>query len=438
MPSWIVDQVRQAGVVGAGGAGFPTHVKLDAEVDTYIVNAAECEPLLYKDKELVRLYASRLVHGLRLGMEATGARRGVVAIKGKYHDAIAALEPHMVNGLEIFRLGNFYPAGDEYVVVYEVTGRLIPPGGIPLQVGCVVNNVETLLNVSLASEGIPVTHTWLTVTGAVRSPGSFSVPVGITAAEAVALAGGAEVDDPVALEGGAMMARPVRDLARKYLTKTTGGIVVLPKDHPLFVRKTTDPEVLASIGRSACDQCSQCTELCPRYLLGYGIEPHKVMRSLGMAGEAMEGWARLGLLCSECGLCTFYSCPEGLSPGFMCVRSKRALGSQRPPLPEGRGRPHPMRDYRKVPVDRLVRRLGLTEWDRPAPMRDVDYQPRQVRLLLEQHVGAPAVPVVTEGQVVKAGQLVADIQEGKLGARIHASISGTVTRIDDKSIWISR
>lgn len=436
----IVSFVRQAGVVGAGGAGFPTHVKLGARVQTYIVNGAECEPLLYKDKELMRLYAERLVHGLGLAVAATGAARAVIAVKAKYHDAIEALQRAAAGQrIEFCFLDNFYPAGDEYVLVQQVTGRLIPPGGIPLQVGAAVNNVETLINVSLAAEGVPVTLKALTVAGAVARPGSFVVPLGTTLGEVLALAGGASVPDPVALEGGAMMGRPVTDMTRP-VTKTSGGFIVLPREHALVRRKLASEEVNVRIARSACDQCCFCTELCPRYLMGYAIEPHKVMRSVGFAGEQEASWARLGLLCCECGLCELYSCPEGLPPKEMCVRSKKvwaARGVKPEPL-QGLGRAHPMQEARRVPVDRLIHRLGLTRWNVPAPLQESTVEPARVQLLLKQHVGAAARPVVREGDRVEAGRLVAEIPEGQLGAPLHASITGTVSRIDAHSIWIAR
>ncbi|MBW1878604.1 MAG: 4Fe-4S dicluster domain-containing protein [Deltaproteobacteria bacterium] len=434
----LVEQVRQAGVVGAGGAGFPTHVKLQASVDTYIANAAECEPLLYKDQELMRTQAERMVQGLRLGMEATGATRGVIAIKAKYKDAIAALGAHMGSDLEFHFFDSFYPAGDEYIVVYDVTGRLIPVPGIPLNVGCVVNNVETLINVANAAEGRPVTHTTLTVAGAVREPASLTVPVGVTAREVVDLAGGPTVPDVALLDGGAMMGKLVELDA--LVTKASGGYIVLPREHHLVRRRSRTEQAKVSIARSACDQCSYCTEFCPRFLLGYAIEPHKVMRSVGFAGEAEAGWAQLGLQCCECNLCSLYACPEDLPVMDMCVRSKqiwRQIEPRPDPLPPT-GRAHPMRDHRRVPISRLVQRLGLVEWDVHAPLVDRVLTPEVVRLKLSQHLGAPAVPVVAVADRVSEGQLVAAIPEGKLGANIHASISGRVAFIDDTSIHIQR
>jgi Na+-translocating ferredoxin:NAD+ oxidoreductase RnfC subunit len=437
----IADRVRDAGVVGAGGAGFPTYVKLQAKVDTFIANAAECEPLLCKDQELMKAYAAEMIDGLRLGMQATGAQRGVIAIKKKYQDAIAILQraAAAVPGISFYYYDNFYPAGDEYIIVFDVMGRLIPPGGIPLDVGCVVNNVETLINISRAVAGRPVTHSALTVAGCVREAVSALVPIGVTAREVLSLAGGPTVDDPVLLDGGAMMGKVVTDLDAP-ITKTSGGFIVLPATHRLITRKTAPMEVKVQISKSACDQCMYCTDFCPRFLLGYAIEPHKVMRSVGFEGEAEKGWAQLGLQCCECSICDLYACPEDLPPKDMCIRSKgiwRALSERPAPLPST-GEPHPMRDARRVPIPQLVRRLGLEDWDVHAPMTDRALEPSRVRIMLQQHIGAAAEPVVSAGDRVALGQVLGVPPAGKLGVPVHASIAGRVTRVDGQSIWVER
>ena len=202
--------IEEAGIAGAGGAGFPAHMKLSDRADTVIVNGAECEPLLRVDQQLMAKRAGDLAAGLDMMVRAMGAERGIIALKGKYREAAAALET-AVSGyreLSVFEMKNFYPAGDEQVMVCDVTGRIVPEGDIPLAVGCVVNNVETVLNIyDAAASGLCVTDKWITVTGAVRRPCTVKVPVGITAAEALELAGGAETDRYRIVNGGPMMGK---------------------------------------------------------------------------------------------------------------------------------------------------------------------------------------------------------------------------------------
>ena len=184
-------------------------------------------------------------------------------------------------------LGDYYPADDEYDLVYTVTERLIPPGGIPINVGCVVNNVETLVNIAAASQGKPVTHKIITLAGAVNHPVTISVPVGTTFREAIEATGGFATPDPVLCLGGLMMGETTENLDAP-ITKTSTGVVVLPREHHIIERKLKPPKAQAGIGKSACDQCRYCTEYCPRFLLGYQVEPHAVMRSLAFTQTGAE------------------------------------------------------------------------------------------------------------------------------------------------------
>ena len=164
-------------MVGAGGAGFPTHVKLSGKADTLLLNAAECEPLLHKDKEVLREFADAVIEGMDAGMKLVGAQRGVIGIKEKYRDVIDLLRTKLPRHIDVAPLRDAYPAGDEFILVYDVLGRVIPPGGIPLAVGAVVMNVETAMNVARAAEQ-PVTEKYLTVAGAVAEPVTLRVPLG--------------------------------------------------------------------------------------------------------------------------------------------------------------------------------------------------------------------------------------------------------------------
>jgi Na+-translocating ferredoxin:NAD+ oxidoreductase RnfC subunit len=416
--------LEELGIVGAGGGGFPTAVKLKARASLVIANAAECEPLLHKDKELLHHCAVPFLDGLAQAMALVGAQEGAIGIKEKYHEIIAELERQAPAGVRVVPLPDVYPAGDEFILVHLVTGRVIPPGGLPKDVDAVVANVETLINIGLDQ---PVTHKYLTVAGAVKTPVTLRVPVGITIGEAIEAAGGATERDISVLLGGVMMARPAASLDVP-VTKTTGGIVVLPAAHKLVRRHKAPWLQVQRIGRSACDQCRFCTEFCPRFLLGHPIEPHRAMQSLGFASGA-DAMIAGTLYCCECNLCTMYACPEDLDPKSVCVQGKpaaRERGLTFKGSPES-VTPHPLGEFRRVPMRRLIAKLGLSEFNNVGPLVEYAFAPRNVKLLLKQHAGAPAVPVVKCGDRVRVGDVVAVPEAGKLGARVHASIDGIVT-----------
>ncbi|MCX7718245.1 MAG: SLBB domain-containing protein [Candidatus Sumerlaeaceae bacterium] len=422
-----VRKIEANGVVGAGGAGFPTHVKMQGRAEYLILNAAECEPLLHKDKELLHHHADRIIAGMQACAALTGATKCVIGIKDKYTEIIAELESIAPPGFEVKRLRDTYPAGDEFILVYDVTGRVIPPGGLPLHVGCIVTNVETILNVA---SGKPVTRKYLTVAGAVAEPVTLGVPVGITVGECIAAAGGALPPKYAILLGGVMMGR-LADGPDTPVTKTTGGIYVLPDDHPLVRRYRHDYRTINRIGRSACDQCSFCTEMCPRYLLGHPIEPHKAMRALGFTMEKAS--LIVGTtFCCECNICTMIACPEDLDPKNVCVQDKAVVREQGLKWdPAGREiKPHAMYDARRTPIKRLITKLGLQGYANKGALRPAEVETGRVRLPLKQHAGAPCVPKVSVGDRVRRGDIVAAPPDGQLGALIHASISGTVTAVN--------
>lgn len=433
----FVETLRQMGVVGAGGAGFPTSVKAASQTEFLLANGAECEPLLHKDFELMRSHPAEIVSGLKRMAAATGASHAVIGIKEKNQEAIEALRPHAEKeGCGFCLLGDFYPSGDEYELVYAATGRLIPAGGIPLNVGCVVNNVETLYNVERAARGEPVTRKFVSISGAVNKPASFWAPIGTSFAELLDAAGGASVPEYGVFISGLMMGTLTFDLSG-VTTKTTCGLIVLPKEHPLVERKSRPVEAMERIGRSACDQCSYCTEFCPRYLLGYDVQPHKVMRSLGFTLAGKDNWNQWASLCCACGLCTLYACPEELYPKEACDSAKLDLRAAGIRFQQERSvRVHPMKEYRRVPQSMLRQRLGVDQYDTRTPFTENGPQPQRVKLLTKQHAGAAAKPVVAEGDNVRAGDAIAKMEEGALGACVHASIAGRVARVTAEFVEI--
>ena len=434
----IRERVRAAGVVGAGGAGFPAHVKLQAQVDTFLVNAAECEPMLKVDQQLMAVQAERLIRGVQYAMTATGARAGIIALKEKYQRAINALTPLLPAGIRLHILPDVYPAGDEVLTIWMATGRRVPPAALPVSVGVVVNNVQTVLNIARAVEQqYPVTRRTLTVNGAVARPITLTVPIGMSLHEVLALAGGATVDDPGFINGGPMMGGLITSLDTP-VSKTTGGLLVLPKSHALIQRRMQDERTVLSVAKTVCEQCRLCTDLCPRHLIGHELSPHLLVRAVNYQQAATPQLLLTALTCSECNVCESVACPVGISPmriNRMLKRELRALNHryEGPLNPEDE-----MAKYRLIPVKRLITKLGLSDWYHDAPLAETDYPTDKTTLLLRQHIGASAIPCVQQGEHVVRGQCVADVPSGVLGAPVHASIDGIVSEITEQSITVIR
>lgn len=439
----ILRRVREAGVVGAGGAGFPTYKKLDSRVEHLIANGAECEPLLQKDRETMIRESDALLRGLQIMQRLTGAEQVTIAVKKKNQDVVEAFRDQAeARGYQLFIYEDVYPAGDEYVLVYEITGRQIPPGGIPLAVGCVVDNVETIVNVAHAVDGHPVTQKYISVVGAVRNPISTVVPVGTRLQDCIQLAGGATVDQVRVLTGGVMMGRLARDLASP-VAKTIGGVIVLPADHYLIRRYGASKQTYTRIGHGQCDQCSLCTELCPRYIMGYPIEPHRVMRTLLMTGSDKQRGSLWAQYCCECNVCSLIACPESLDPKNICVDAKGLLrqagmGRTEAELQHLLRDPHPARKGREIPIPTLYRRLGLTPYDRKPEFVRLDSPPASVRIPLDSHIGQPAKPAVAPGDTVRRGDVIATVEPNQLGCPVHASIDGSVTSVGEGMIEVGR
>lgn len=432
----VKEMVMNAGILGAGGAGFPTHVKINCQAGAVIVNGAECEPLLRVDQQVMELYAAEVVEGLRLVMEQTGAKEGVIALKKHYEGAVkalgAAIEPF--GQLRLHLLREYYPAGDEQQIVYEVTGRVVPTGGLPLDVGAVVCNASTLLNVADAAAGKKVVEKYVTVGGAVRTPRTFKVPVGISCRELLEAAGG--TDGPCRyIIGGPCMGR-VTDDPDVPVTKTTGGFLAFPVDHPLW--KLREETLNMQLIRSVCCQCSMCTQMCPRNALGLNVQPHKAMRTIAQ-GTDLLGDANGVFSCCNCGVCTYYACNFGLKPSQAMQQMKAMLAQKGvKPRKEVYTRADRSIDDKKLPVKRLIARMGLERYDVDAPLSEKLLPTGQVRIMLRMGVGAPSVPVVGVGDKVRKNTLIADIALGKLGVKMHASISGTVTAVTDSYIEIRK
>ena len=381
-----------------------------------------------------------VLEGLRIVMDCTHADKGTICLKSKHPQATVKLKGAIATGknadrTDLFELEDFYPAGDEFILVNEVLGKIVPEGGIPLNVATVVNNVESFVNISRAMQGKPVTDRYLTVCGEVSNLVVCKVPIGMPASAVIAMAGGASISDYAVVMGGPMMGRVLTD-NDEPVTKTTSGIIVLPSDHTVVQGKQKSLEQMRRIAKSACTQCSRCTDLCPRYLIGHSIQPHKIMRHLaytpGMIGDILED----ALICCECGICEKFACPMMLSPREINAAIKQKVLSQdvKREAPRKTYQVSTFKETRKIPLKRLMQRLDVSQYDFPLPFYENEIRVNEVSIPLQQHIGKPAVPVVKTGDRVKKGDLIGEIPEKMLGARVHASIDGVVTSVGNNII----
>ena len=429
--------LQQNGIVGAGGAGFPTYAKLDQRAETIILNCAECEPLLRLHRQLLEKYAQEIVETFHLIGQAVGAKELVIGIKKAYTKTIDALNG-VIGAYPEVRLGlldEVYPAGDEVVLIYEVTKKVVRPGGLPIEQGVAVFNVETVYNAYRAiNQSTPVVDKLVSVVAEVDHPVTVRVPIGTTIEDTVKLAGGITTKNPVYFIGGPMMG--FIGSGSLPVTKTTNAVLVLPEEHLIIQKKRKKTSIDLKRAAACCCQCSMCTDLCPRNRLGHPIQPHLFMRAATCKDVQEPNIFVNTMFCSSCGLCEMYSCMQGLSPRTLMAEYKAGLRANglRPPKVEAKP-VGPEREYRKVPMERLMARLDLTKYNKEAPLDESVVPVSKVKIMLSQHIGAPAAAIVKQGDKVTKGQMIAEPAKG-LSVGIHASIDGVVSEVTDKYVII--
>ena len=425
----LKDIAREYGVVGAGGAGFPSYAKMTEKADTVILNCVECEPLLKLHRQLLAMHAEEIIQMLDEVRETLGAKEAVIGVKDTHVHTIQIITDVIKNypNVRVCAVRATYPMGDEVILIYEATGRVIKPGGIPIDENVVVYNTETMYNLYRAVHmQIPVTNKLVSIVGEIDHPLTVRIPLGTTVREAVSLAGN--------VMGGPMMGKLGTE--NTIITKTTNAIIILPKEHQVVRRMNKNLNIERKRAASSCCQCRTCTEMCPRHALGHPIEPHRVMRALANQDTGDLSVYMNTAYCSSCGLCENYACPQGLSPRSVIAEFKnglRAAGirSENPKVSEVADD----RELKKVPVKRLKAKLGLYSYDVPAPFIDTTPTTKYVRIQMSQHIGAPAKPFVKAGEQVKKGQKIADAAEG-LSVAIHCSIDGVVEKADEREVIV--
>lgn len=435
--------IFDSGIVGAGGAGFPTHKKIAPGIKQIVINAAECEPLMMVDHHIFRKHFRAIIDTMNLMLDAIGAEEAIMGIKGKN---MHLLDPEIVKELEgtrikIHEIPDVYPAGDEVVLVYETTGKIIPEGAIPIMVGVMVINTETLYNIKKAIfDNEPVCDKYITIAGDTKEDITVKVPVGMKISELFKAVGYPDLSGKAVINGGPMMGKLV-DIEHDVVTKTTKGLLVFPEEHSVIRRKKAPLSMTLKRASAACCNCTMCTDMCPRFLLGHSIQVHKVLHvaSHGNVNDS-EGFLQ-STLCCGCGVCTVMACQQMLDPQAIAMAAKAELAKKgyRRSGAIAPNAPRRERRNRLVPSDKLIDRLGIRKYVKDkVERRYMDFYPDEVYIALSQHVGKPAEPLVKEGDSVKRGDVIARTSSDALGTTMHASISGKIKRIDSKYIVIER
>ena len=255
-PDEIIEIIKEAGIVGTGGAGFPTCVKLKPAkpVDTILLNGCECEPMLTADHRVLLEFADDIIYGLKAILKTTGAEKGLIVIEDNKPDAIEHLQAKVadLDNIDVFVAKTKYPQGAEKTLIKRVMGRIVPNGGLPADVGVVVSNISTVKAISDAIQtGMPLIERVATVTGPkIKNPGNFIVKIGTNVQELIDYCGGTTEDDVLIKMGGPMMGFELKDL-NVPMMKGSNGIIAIDTDETEEV---------------ACIKCGRCVDVCPMEL----------------------------------------------------------------------------------------------------------------------------------------------------------------------------
>lgn len=423
----LKDLMLENGIVGAGGAGFPSYAKLAEGADLLLINGAECEPLLYTDYVLLENELSTVLFGISRVLSGTGIKKALIAVKEHTAHRLGYEDGERLDDkIYVKVLPNVYPMGDEISLIYESTGRHVQPSKLPITQGIIVYNVETMYNLGYAEKfGKPVTKKWITIGGDIKNPAVIKAPIGTNVSDIFKALNIEIADGYTVIDGGPSMGKVINP--RTYaVSKTTKGILILPDGIPAVLTKKMNVKMAVTRAETACCQCTRCTDMCPRHLLGFPLEPHKMVRTAMGVAEVMPEMVISATLCCGCGICETLACNQGISPRAVIENYKALLSKNKLRFsPTHEYDVKEEQTYRKVPSEKWKSALGVTKFDKA-----LDYEgeisANRVEISLSSHIGAPSVASVRDGDYVNEGDLIASAANG-LSVPQHASISGTVT-----------
>ena len=364
----LSDLLQRAGVVDAGSAGLPAHAMLEACAGTVLLNCADREPLLKTAEVLTQLYPEEVAEGLRIVLEAVGAVSGLVRIRNgtqaEAAERMISVYPH----LTFVEPLSDCPAGDDEIIAGEASA----PEAVILE-------AETAYRIARAVKyDEPVTEKFVTVSGEIAHSGVYRVPTGTTLRDLVEWANRTlPLNEVRVWLGGPMTGRP--GTWDEPVTKTTNGIIVLPRDHSLFRNAGIPASVQLRRAASACDGCGRCTDLCPRSGMGYPIRPHLFMRAAAQRDFSDPSVFLNSTYCSGCGICELYACPQSLSPRSLITEYRERLrekGIKVPAKEEMPANDSAFAEHQSVRGDQIVSAHGLKKYDGkvPAELMSVEMQ----------------------------------------------------------------
>ena len=435
MNSELKQTMKDTGLIGDGGAGFPSYAKLAEGADVLLINGAECEPLLYTDYIIMKREMPMVLAGLEAVVWSMNIPKAIICIKQHTAERLSLSDGEKL-GQRVFVkvLPNVYPIGDEISLIYQATGRVIRPGNLPISKGVIVFNIETMYNLGRAVKFFePVSMKWLMIGGDVKEPKVYRVPIGMPISDLFDKLGITVDSDHVVIDGGPSMGRLINHNIAE-VTKATKALLILPKGIQATDNKLINERGAVARAETACCQCTRCTDMCPRFLLGYPLEPHKMVRTAMNAAVALPQMVLSATLCCGCGICESLACSQGISPKAVINNYKKLLAQNKMRYSanydvEARNE----REYRMIPSEKWESTLGVTRFDKVATYGGEISDVERVVIALNRHIGAPSTPCVNSGDIVKRGQIIAAGSEG-LSVPQHASIDGRVTVTDMKII----